>query len=177
MRQASDILAALDAFDGTRVAPLREVLRDTLAPEAEAALIDAIPGPEEVAASWLVKALAETGRLGQGRLAVLFERLASISAEDASLHLLQCAQHAPDAARLLRPYLPPFYQHRKILLRVWAFDAYCRGVDLPSEFDDIAQRIAQCLHDRSAAMRARSRALAIDFGVDLENGPKASHLS
>ncbi len=168
MRQPKDIAAALAAFDGKHTAPLKAALADDLSPDAEAALIAAVPGPDEVAATWVVKALVEKNRLGQHHLATLFDRLPQITEPDAALHLLQCAQHAPDAARILRPHLVAFYGHTKILLRVWAFDAYCRGAD---GSEDLSERIRQGLADRSAAMRARSKALANEFGIDLENGP------
>ncbi|GAB5449468.1 hypothetical protein [Gymnodinialimonas sp.] len=168
MQQPSDIAAALAAFDGTHTAPLKAVARDDLSPAAVQALVDAVPGPQEIAATWLIKALAEAGRLGAGTLVQVFERLPNITAADAALHILQCAQLAPDAAPLLRPHLSPYYGSKKILLRVWAFDAYCRGAD-PAE--DLSERIKQGLTDRSAAMRARARALAREFGIDLENDP------
>ncbi|MBY4893899.1 hypothetical protein KUL25_14160 [Rhodobacteraceae bacterium N5(2021)] len=164
MQDPDDIHAALAAFDGTDVAPLKAVARDGLTPDALATLIAAIPGPDEVATTWLLKALVERGQIGAGALADVFDRLPQITAPDAALHILQCAQYAPDAAPVLRPHLAPFHGSKKIFLRVWAFDAYCRAAD-PAE--DLSERILQGLTDRSAAMRARSRALARDFGIDL----------
>lgn len=165
MQRPQDIATALAAFDGTHTEPLKAVARDDLSPEALASLLAAIPGEDEIAATWLMKALAGKGRIGAGTLAEVFERLPQITEPDAALHLLQCAQFAPDAAKVLRPHLTPFYGSKKIFLRVWAFDAYCRGA-APSE--DLSERIRQGLTDRSAAMRARSRALARDFDVDLD---------
>ncbi len=167
MRQPKDIAAAFEAFDGTHVDPLRGLLAGPLSPDAEGTLLAAIPGPDEVAATWLIKALVEKGKLGAGQVAHAFERFGQVTEPDAALHLLQCAQYAPQAAPLLRPHLTPYYGHAKILLRVWAFDAYCRGA-LPEE--DLTDRIKQGLRMRHASMRARSKALARDFGIDLENG-------
>ncbi len=166
MRQPEDIDTALAAFDGTHTEPLRACLAEDLSPAAEAALLSAFPGTHEIAATWLLKALVEKGRIGNGRVADAFERFSQLTEADAALHLMQCAQHVPDAAPILRPHLAPYYGHKKILLRVWAFDAYCWGAP-PDE--DLSERIKQGLNDRSAAMRARSKALARDFGVDLEN--------
>ncbi len=168
MRRPQDITRALAQFDGTHTAPLRDVLQDDLSPEARATLVAAIPGPDEVAATWLIKALVERGQLGTGQVAQVFEAFAKISHPDAALHVLQCAQYAPDAAPILRPHLTPYYGSSKILLRVWAFDAYCRGAP-PDE--DLSARIRQGLRMREASMRARSKVLAQDFGVDLENDP------
>ena len=156
MRRPEDITRALAQFDGTHTAPLRDVLQDDLSPEARATLVAAIPGPDEVAATWLIKALVERGQLGTGQVAQVFEAFAKI------------AQYAPDAAPILRPHLTPYYGSSKILLRVWAFDAYCRGAP-PDE--DLSARIRQGLRMREASMRARSKVLAQDFGVDLENDP------
>ncbi|ABD56905.1 hypothetical protein [Jannaschia sp. CCS1] len=167
MRQPSDIIAALEAFDGTHTAPLKDVLRADLTEKALATLLAEIPGIHEVPATWLIKALAEAGRIGSGTLAEVFERLPTLTKSDAVLHVLQCAQHAPDAAPILRPHLPAYFGAKTILLRVWVLDAYCRAA--PPE-EDLTDRIRQGLRNRSAAIRARSRALAQEFGVDLENG-------
>lgn len=167
MRHPRDIQAAFDAFDGQRTAPLRALLSEPLSLEAERALMAAIPGPDEVAATWVVKALVEDGRMGAGQVAEVFERFDRITEADAALHLLQCARLVPDAAPILRPHLTPYYGHAKMLLRVWAFDAYCRGAG-PEE--DLTERIRQGLESRSAAMRARSKALAKEFRVAV--GPR-----
>lgn len=167
VQHPDDIAAALAAFDGTHTAPLKAVARDELSQDALATLIAAIPGPDEVAATWLLKSLTEKARVGAGTLAEVFDRLPQLTAPDGVLHLLQCAQYAPDAAPVLRPHLSPFYGSKRILLRVWAFDAYCRGA-APAE--DLSERIRQGLSDRSAAMRARSKALAREFGIDLDQG-------
>jgi hypothetical protein len=168
MREPEDIQKALDRFDGRDPAPLRLLLSESLSPTAETTLLAAIPGPDEVAATWLIKALVERGQFSTGHIALAFEAFPTLQTPDAALHLLQCAQYAPDAAPILRPHLTPYYGHSKILLRVWAFDAYCRGAP-PDE--DLFERIKQGLQQREASMRARSKALAQDFGVDLENGP------
>ncbi|MEJ6392859.1 hypothetical protein V8J82_06320 [Gymnodinialimonas sp. 2305UL16-5] len=167
MRDPRDIITALAAFDGTRTAPLKTLLADDFSADAEAALMAEIPSPHEVAATWVVKALVEAKRLGVGQLAVLFEQIPDLTEPDAALHLLQCAQYVSDAAPILRPHLSAFYGHPKILLRVWAFDAYCRGAP---ETEDLSERIRQGLTSRSAAMRARARSLAKAFDIDLENG-------
>ncbi|MEJ6390292.1 hypothetical protein [Gymnodinialimonas ulvae] len=164
MRKPLDILRALADFDGTHTEPLRALLAEDLSPEAEDALLAALPGPDEVAATWLIKALAGKGRIGQGRIAQAFEAFGELSQPDAALHLMQSAQYAPDAASLLRPHLSPYYGSSGILLRAWAFDAYCRGA-APEE--DLSERIRQGLRSRHAAIRARSKALARAFGVDL----------
>ncbi len=167
VRTVNDIHAALAAFDGRKVGPLKEAVGLPLKPEAEAALLDAVPGADQIGATWMVKALVETGRLSEAQLAEALVSLPNLTEPDAILHLLQSVQYAPGLARALRPDLVPLYRHPRGLVRVWAFDAYCRGAILPEEQGDLAERITQGLRDRSKAMQARSRALAREFGVEI----------
>ncbi len=166
------IATALVGFDGKHVAPLKALASSKLDAEAMQALISYLPGPQEIGASWVLKALAETGRLPPPQMRAFFQCLPDLSDPDAILHVLQCAQHSgAELARSLRPDLPPLYRHPRGLLRVWAFDAYCRGATLPDEQSDLAERVAQALQDRSKAMQARARNLARDFGLSLPPKP------
>lgn len=167
----AEITSALAAFDGRHVAPLRACVSGRVGPDGLATLLAALPGPDERGASWMLKALAESGRLPPAHMPAFLAKLPLLEDADAILHVLQSAQHAPaDIARALRPALVPFYGHGRQLLRVWAFDAYCRGADMPAEAADIAERIGLGLGDRSKAMQARARALARDFGLDRRGG-------
>lgn len=167
MRQPEDLEKTFVRFDGRDLEPLRRFVSESLSKTAQNALLAACSGPDEVAATWIVKALVERGRLGSGQIARAFEAFAEVTAPDAVLHLLQCAQYAPDAAPILRPYLTPYYGHSRILIRAWAFDAYCRSA--PAD-EDLGDRIRQGLSSRHGSIRARAKALARDFDVDLENG-------
>lgn len=167
MRQSTDLEKAFVLFDGRDLTPLRRFVSESLSETAQNALLAACSGPDAVAATWIVKALVERGRLGSGQIARAFEAFAEVTAPDAALHLLQCAQYAPDAAPILRPHLTPYYGHSRILIRAWAFDAYCRSAPVDEELGD---RIRQGLTSRHGAIRARARVLAHDFDVDLENG-------
>jgi hypothetical protein len=160
-----DIAAALAAFDGRHVAPLRVCVGDAFSAAAMQALLIALPGPHQIGASWMLKALAETGRLSDADLRATLQQLPALHEPDAILHVLQTVQYAPASdARALRDHLRPLYRHTRGMVRVWAFDAYCRGADLPAERADIAARIDAALTDRQAAMRARGRGLARHFG-------------
>ena len=159
------MIAAFEAFDGREVAPLRGLVATD--PEVRRVL-EHVPGPHEVAASWVLKALVERGAVTAAELAGFLGRLGLLSEPDAILHVLQCAQHAPGpVARAMRDDLVPLYRHPRGLVRVWAFDAYIRGVEHPAELDDTSARIRQALEDRQAAMRARARGLAAEFGIDV----------
>ena len=67
-REVEDIHRALECVAGRDPALLRLFLSESLSPEAKTTVLTAIPGPNEVAASWLVKALAERGQLGAGQI-------------------------------------------------------------------------------------------------------------
>ncbi|MFN3170161.1 MAG: hypothetical protein ACE37E_05665 [Hyphomicrobiales bacterium] len=144
----SDALAALYAFDGKRVGGLKALID---ADAADADLLALLPGPHEIAASWVLKARLEAGLLGEAAQNSIYECLPNLSEPDAILHLLQMVQHAPHAeADVIRPFLT----HKRTLVRVWALDALARVA--PNE---AAPLIKVALDDPSAAMRARARAL------------------
>lgn len=144
----SDMLAALYAFDGKRVGGLKALVK---ADVADADLLALLPGPHEIAASWVLKARLEAGLLGQAARNGIYECLPKLSEPDAILHLLQMVQHAPHAeADVIRPFLT----HKRTLVRVWALDALARVAP-----DEAAPLIEAALDDPSAAMRARARAL------------------
>lgn len=167
-RTVEDVQAALDAFDGRHVAPLKDCVAEPLDGNALETLIGAVTGSDQVGASWMLKAMAETGRLEPDAMAQVLESLPELTEPDAILHVLQMVQHAPASlAKTLRPALAPLHRHPRGLVRVWAFDAYCRGAETGAEREDVRERIRAGLTDRFAAMRARSRALAKLYGVEV----------
>ncbi len=157
------LVETFEAFDGRRVATLRTLVAGEIEPKR---VLEHLPGPYEIAASWVMKALAEAGRLSPAELAGFLSRLPLLTEADAILHVLQSAQHAPPpVARAMREDMVPLYRHPRGLVRVWAFDAFVRGSDIPAEQADVDARIRQGLGDRYAAMRARARALAKEYEV------------
>lgn len=159
------MIDAFEAFDGREVAPLKALVAEG---PVVRRVLEHVPGPHEVAASWVLKAMAERGQMSDAELAGFLGRLSLLTEPDAVLHLLQTAQYAPQlVARALRDDMVPLYRHPKGLVRVWAFDAYIRGADHPAELDDTRERIRQGLGDRQAAMRARARGLAVEFGIEV----------
>lgn len=145
----SDALAARYAFDGKRVGGLKALVD---ADVADADLLALLPGPHEIAASWVLKARLEAGLLGETVQNSVYACLPKLSEPDAVLHLLQMVRHAPHAeADAIRPHLT----HKRTLVRVWALDALARIAP-----DEAAPLIEAALDDPSAAMRARARALS-----------------
>lgn len=143
-----DALAALYAFDGKRVGGLKALVE---ADVADADLLALLPGPYEIAASWVLKARLDAGLLGETVQNNVYACLPKLSEPDAILHLLQMVRHAPYASvDTIRPYLT----HKRTLVRVWALDALARVAP-----DEAAPLIEAALDDPSAAMRARARAL------------------
>jgi hypothetical protein len=163
---AQEIEDALIRFDGRRVAALRLLVERGIAPDGVAALIAALPGPREVGASWMLKALGEIGALSRIDLERVFASLPDLTETDAILHVLQMVCLDPEAAQGVRNAMVPLAGHRNLLVTVWTFDAYCRTASGPGAAADREERIRQGLTNRSKAMRARARALAREFGVD-----------
>lgn len=149
---------ALARFDGKHTAELKEAL-----PQAEAdpqALLRACLDPSsEIAATWIAKALIETGR-EQFEPAELFILLPRLSAPEAQLHVLQCIQHAPNAALDQADTVRTLLQNRKTLVRVWALDAFVRIADQRAELQRQARALVSAALDAKAASeRARARKL------------------
>lgn len=145
----SDGLAALYAFDGKRVGGLKTLVNADV-PDAD--LLALLPGPHEIAATWVLKARLDAGLLGEAAQKAIFAHLRHLTEPDAILHLLQMVQHAPFASV---DDVRPFLTHKRTLVRVWALDALARLAP-----DEAAPLIEAALDDPSAAMRARARALA-----------------
>ena len=146
---AQDVIDRLAAFDGKHVAPLRALARSDL-PSRD--LLPFLPGPHEVAASWVLKARAEGDGLDEATARSVFATLPKLSQPDAILHALQMVQFAPVADP---DTIRPFLDVKRTLHRVWALDAFSRVAP-----DEAAPLITAALDDPSAAMRARARALA-----------------
>lgn len=144
-------LAALYAFDGKRVAGLRALVSSNM---PDSAFLAELPGAHEIAASWVLKARAEAGLLSEDAEGSLYDCLQDLTEPDAILHLLQMVQHAPPAGHTSVETIRPFLTNKRTLLRVWALDAMTRVA--PAEASHLVEA---ALHDESAAMRARARAL------------------
>jgi hypothetical protein len=56
----------------------------------------------------------------------VFRSLPHLGEADAILHVLQMVRMDPVAARVIRDRIVPFAGHDRLLVTVWAFDAYCR---------------------------------------------------
>jgi hypothetical protein len=166
MVDPEEIEDALTRFDGRRMASLRLLVERGVSRAGVGALIDALPGRHEIGASWMLKALGEKGALTPEDLAPVFRSLPHLGEADAILHVLQMVRMDPVAARVIRDRIVPFAGHDRLLVTVWAFDAYCRTAKGAEEEADRDARIRQGLTNRSKAMRARARALAREFSVD-----------
>ena len=166
MTGPEDIEDALIRFDGRRVAALRALVERGVSRDGVEVLIAAMPGRHEIGASWMLKALGEAGRLTRGDLDRVFRTLPHLREADAILHVLQMVRLDPVAARVIRDEIVPFAGHDRLLVNIWAFDAYCRTASA-SESEDRDARIRQGLRNRSKAMRARARLLADEFNVEL----------
>lgn len=158
----SRVGTAFSAFDGRVVAPLRDLAAEVSERE-RGEVLAAIAGPDQVAATWVVKHWADKGRLTADEAGFVFSALDRITAADAVLHVLQMVQHFPAEARAALPRFRVHLAHKRVLVRVWSLDAVARCADRA----EARALVEQALSDVSAAMRARGRALQRDlFGDD-----------
>ncbi len=147
--------AALRAFDGRHVGPLKTLVQEGLDETGLAALLAAVPGPDEVAATWVLKALVEAEPMPD--VTPVFDVLDEVAAPDAILHILQMVQHRPDQAKSAAGAITALLDHKRGLVRVWALDALVR---LSPADPTTRNRVMAALTAKEAAMRARARALA-----------------
>lgn len=154
-----NVLEALVAFDGKRVAPLREAVAGFNAAEATL-LTEACHGIHAVAATWMVKALLEKSRAGALDMGAVFAALQYDLPWNSQLHLLQSVQFAPDAALPQVMFVRARLQQKRTLLRVWALDAFVRLALVESSFLPEARALVADAQAGKGAMHARARALA-----------------
>jgi len=154
-----DIIEALAVFDGKRVAPLREAVAGFNAAEADV-LVTACSGKDAVAATWMIKALLESGKVAPLDMAEVFAALQDDLPWESQLHLLQSVQHAPDAALPQVMFIRDRLNAKRTLLRVWALDAFVRLALVEPGFLPEAQRlVTEALVGKAASMQARARKL------------------
>lgn len=145
---------ALGAFDGRHVASLKRLVAEGLSESEVRAVLAALPGPHEVSATWVLKALAEADRLSVDAAGKAFGVLGQLTDGDAILHALQMVQHLPGPAGVARKQIETLLDHKKLLVQVWALDAMVR-------IDPAGGRplVLEALDAPRASMRARARAL------------------
>ncbi|MEL7239238.1 MAG: hypothetical protein AAGK78_10270 [Planctomycetota bacterium] len=155
---AGDLRTALDAFDGKHVAPLKALSRQAATAD-QGALADEVTGPRGVAATWVLKAIAEQGKLRSSIARSVFGELAGLSSWEAILHVLQLVQHAPEEAAEHADVIRDLLDHDKTLVRVWALDAFARV----GPHRDAKRLVMEALDAKQASMRARARQLVSRF--------------
>ncbi len=157
---------AIEAFDGKTVEVLRPAVK-TFVPEDAGVLLDYTRSGNAhhaVAATWILKALAEEGRAPD--FAPFLRTLPDKTDWEAILHILQIAQYSPEAAATQAEAITELTNHPKALIRTWALDAFCRAAladpDLMPKARDM---VHQGLGDEKASIRARARKLASVVGL------------
>ena len=155
----SRLRTALARFDGKHTAAL--VKAEELARDDLAGLVALCSDADvAVAATWVVKALAEKGVAVD--LARAFAGMRVDGPWDAQLHLLQCAQFAPEIVLTRIDVVRALMDARKTLVRVWALDAFVRGADIePAWRAEAARAVDVALDGGAASLRARARALKV----------------
>ena len=151
---------ALSEFDGKHVARLRAVVDAFDPAQAERLMRVCENGVarETVAASWVIKAVGERGNADAFDWPRLFRVLETAPDWECALHLLQSVQHVADGPTdaQIRPWL----DHTRLLVRVWALDAFVRlALHDDALRDEARARIATAQADGPASLRARARAL------------------
>ena len=119
-----------------------------------------------VAASWIAKAVIESGRGGLLNLSAFFARLEGETAWEVQLHILQSVQHAPEAALSMRAVIGALRDHPRTLVAVWALDAWVRLVLATGDgLPEARRRVVTALSAPKASLRARARHLAPLLGL------------
>ncbi len=161
-----DIASKLGEFDGRDVGPLRELAEHVAQaddPWRELIACARRRATElQVGATWVIKALLESGtppppRLA-GRLVVLLGR---VDAPDAMLHLLQCLPFVEIPASRedeLYRLLDTCTSHEHKFVRAWAYN----GLGLLAEQNPklraaVEKRLARALPSEAASVKARIR--------------------
>ncbi|MCP5072990.1 MAG: hypothetical protein GY947_06810 [Rhodobacteraceae bacterium] len=154
---------ALNRFDGKTTTELKEALPLAAEPDQAGTLMHACWSEEPrlaVAATWVVKALVESGQGGHLDMPEMFTVLETADHWEVQLHLLQIVQYAPEAAVDQVAAVRRLLGAKKTLIRVWALDAFVRVAGVRGELRDEARAmIAAGLNDKAASMRARCRNL------------------
>ncbi len=162
-----DMVATLRRYDGKRIAPFRAVAEAVrVGPESAVdELIDLVGSDEmelQVGATWVLKHLAEQGRVPRGRNAAALLRLLDRPlAPDAVLHLLQTIPYMEiDSAQheALRSALLALIGSRRTFIRAWAYN----GLGILAVHDPSLRAEVERLFDRAtrtdtAAVKARIR--------------------
>lgn len=150
---------ALEEFDGTRVEPLLRAV-----PEAKGnlgALVCYCADPRlAVGATWLVKHLAEAGE--DVDFHGVFQTLGAQDHWAAQLHILQIVQYRPELALAATVQVRALLDAKKVLVRVWALDAFVRIADLDADLRKEGKaRVTEAMGATSASLRARAKNLNV----------------
>jgi|GEM_PF-3384634 hypothetical protein len=157
------VLEAIFSFDGTHVGDLRDAVAgfDPSDGPVVIALCSSDEPSRRMAATWVVKSVLDRGLDPGLDVSVCFARLAVETEPGAVLHILQLAQHAPDAAGQYRTEVEALLNHDSLLVAVWALDASVRIALETQDGIDIARaRVDAAFSHEKASMRARARHLA-----------------
>jgi len=153
------LIDAIMGFNGKHIAKLRSAAERFRARDATD-LAKMCLGADAVAATWVVKALCEKGRANELDLNRVFAALGEDLDWEAALHLLQSVKYAPNAAAPFASAIINFLDHPKVLVRVWALDAFVRlSLVAPKYQSDAKVRVNDALSAKAASLRARARVL------------------
>ncbi len=156
------VKAAFSEFDGRRVAPIRALADADLSAAARVAVLAAVAGPDQIAATWIAKRWAERGALRSAEALEILAALPEMTEPDAILHTLQMVQVFPEEATPALPEFRKHVTHRRALVRTWALDAAVRCAPMA----EAKALLSAGLTSPSAAMRARARQLqAAGYGA------------
>ncbi len=162
------VVEAVFAFDGTHVEELRGAVAGYDASEASdlLALCSSETPRYRVAATWIVKAVLQSGVPHGLDLEAYFACLARETEWGAILHLLQSVEYAAAPAIRQRAAIGAFLSHGKTLVKVGALDAHVRvALASDSGLGEARRAVEAALTHDKASVRARARHLAPHVGV------------
>ena len=160
------VIEAITTYDRRHVGALRAVAEAApLSEEAVATVLDhcasSLPA-RRIAASWLLKAIAERGQALEGEnLRRFVGLLGQFKTWESHLHVCQAIGHWPVDQDILEPVLEFLRRdllHSSTLVRVWALDGLMRLADQHPQLEDVAlDALKAAREDKSASMQARIR--------------------
>jgi hypothetical protein len=148
-------------FDGKDTTPLHAAIpRASKDPQL---LVESCSyGDSEVAASWVLKALVEQEGVERFDMETAFAALHTKAEWQTNLHLLQLVKYAPEAATKYVAIVRDLMSADKVLVRVWALDAFVRIAGVAPEFrQQAAGAVEGALGKTPASLRARARVLKV----------------
>lgn len=151
----------IKGFDGRDLTELRALVSELGAEELPALTTWACSqeGHIAAAATWLIKALVEQGKVDRLDASALIKAAHATQDWQAALHILQLGQYMPEVADRFVAQI--YLHHPKPMVRAWALDCLARAaLRGDGDMETVRGEVARVLRDGKASEKARARQVA-----------------